>query len=260
MRLNLGAIPYAAWAPACLVLARSGSLFAASPLWGSSVLPISVRALLGILISFATLTAGVKVSLPPEALFPIALLTEVAVGLVIGYLSTLVFSLFRTAGGALDAELGFTVAQVFNPMTTSGEETLLANWLDLLGTLIFLFLGGTELLLLAAVQSFKVIPMNVTVLVVGPQAPDALVRAFIGSFLLAVEVAAPIVLSLLLIDLLGAALGRLLPQLNILTFNIPVKMWLGFGMVAIFLPALADAGRLAMGLLGQSVTEILGGL
>lgn len=260
MSINLESIPYVVWAPPLLVFGRTAALFASSPIMGAAVLPPTVRVVLGMLVSWFALEAGIPVSLPRESLWPLAFLAEIGVGLTIGLLASLVFALFHTAGAALDSELGFTVAQVFNPFSAAGESTLLANWLDALGTVVFLFLGGVQLLLSAAVQSFKVVPMNVTVLEAGPHVLQGVARAFTGSFLLAIEVAAPIILALLLIDLLGAALGRLLPQLNVLTFNLPVKMWVGLGLVAVFLPALVDAGRLAMGLLGQTVSQTLSGL
>jgi len=253
----LAGLPYIVWAPPLLVFARTISLFAASPLTGASVLPMTVRVLIGLVIAFFALTAGVPVSLPPESYFPLALISEVGVGLVIGFLATLVFSLFHTAGATLDSELGFTVAQVFNPLGPAGQETLLANWFDSLGTVIFLLLGGVQVLVASAVESFQVVPMNVVTLTIGKGFLPALTAAFVGSFLIAMEIAAPILLALLLIDLIGAALGRLLPQLNVLTFNIPVKMWTGLGLVAIFMPALVDAGRLAIGVYGQSVSEIV---
>ncbi|MDA8345047.1 MAG: flagellar biosynthetic protein FliR [Thermaerobacter sp.] len=252
--------PYVVWGPALLVFARVVSLFGTAPVTGAPVLPPTVRILLSILVGWFALSTGIPATPPPEAVLPLALLAQVLVGAGIGLLSTLIFNLFHTAGAILDAELGFTIAQVFNPFSAAGSETLIANWFDSFGTYFFLAIGGVELLVLAAVQSFRVVPLDVTRLVIGPQALAATVQAFVGSFLVAVEIAAPVVLALLLIDLIGAVLGRLLPQLNILTFNIPLKMWLGMGLVAIALPLLTDGARLGLLQLGQSITEYLGGI
>jgi flagellar biosynthetic protein FliR len=252
--------PYTVWGPMILVFARVVALFGTAPVTGAPVLPGTVRVLLGLVIGWVTLLAGIPATPPPEAVLPLAILAQVLVGAGIGLLSTLVFNLFHTAGAVLDAELGFTVAQVFNPFSAAGSETLIANWFDSFGTYFFLAIGGVELLLLAAVQSFKVVPLDVTQLVVGPGALSAAVQAFVGSFLLSVEIAAPVVLALMLIDLVGAVHGRLLPQLNVLTFNIPAKMWLGMGLVAISLPLLTDGARLGLLQLGQSITQFLGGI
>ncbi len=252
--------PYIVWGPVLLVFARVVSLFGTAPVTGSPVLPPTVRILLGLLVGWFTLSTNIQATPPPEAVLPLAVLAQVLIGAGIGLLSTLIFNLFHTAGAILDAELGFTVAQIFNPFSAAGSETLIANWFDSFGTYFFLSVGGVELLVFAAVQSFKVVPLNVTQLVVGPGALGAAVQAFVGSFLLAVEIAAPVVLALMLIDVVGAVIGRLLPQLNVLTFNIPLKMWLGMGLVAIALPLLMDGARLGLLQLGQDITQYLGGI
>jgi len=68
MSLPLSSIPYIVWAPALLVFARTAALFAASPLWGTTILPGGVRILLGLVLPFFTLSSGVRVQLPPQDL------------------------------------------------------------------------------------------------------------------------------------------------------------------------------------------------
>ena len=252
--------PYIVWGPIVLVFARVVALFGTAPVTGAPVLPPTVRVLLGLVIGWVALSAGIPATPPPEAVLPLAIIAQVLVGAGIGLLSTLIFNLFHTAGAVLDAELGFTVAQVFNPFSAAGTETLIANWFDAFGTYLFLAVGGVQLMLLAAVQSLRIVPIDITQIVVRQGALAAGIQAFTGSFLIATELAAPIVLALLLIDLVGAVLGRLMPQLNVLSFNIPVKMWLGIGLVAVALPLMIDAAHLGLLQMGQDLTQYLGGI
>ncbi len=256
----LSGISYTVWGPAALIFVRVVALFATAPVTGSQVLPPTIRMLLAMLVAYFALGLGVPATPPPEALFPLALLAQVLVGVGLGLLATLMFTLFHTAGAVLDAELGFTVAQVFNPFSAAGTETLIANWFDAFGTYLFLAVGGVQLMLLAAVQSLRVVPIDITQLAVRQGALAAGIQAFTASFLIATELAAPIVLALLLIDLVGAVLGRLMPQLNVLSFNIPVKMWLGIGLVAVALPLMVDAAHLGLLQMGQDLTQYLGGI
>ena len=256
----LSGISYTVWGSAALVFVRVVALFATAPVTGSQVLPPTIRILLAMLVAYFALGLGVPATPPPEALFPLALLAQVLVGVGLGLLATLMFTLFHTAGAVLDAELGFTVAQVFNPFSAAGTETLIANWFDAFGTYLFLAVGGVQLMLLAAVQSLRIVPIDITQLAVRQGALAAGIQAFTGSFLIATELAAPIVLALLLIDLVGAVLGRLMPQLNVLSFNIPVKMWLGIGLVAVALPLMIDAAHLGLLQMGQDLTQYLEGI
>jgi len=256
----LTGVSYTMWASAALVFARVVAMFATAPVTGASVLPPTVRILLAMLVAYFALGLGVPAAPPPEAVFPLALLAQVLIGAGIGLLATLMFTLFHTAGAMLDAELGFTVAQVFNPFSAAGEETLIANWFDAFGTYLFLAVGGVQLLLLAAVQSLRIVPIDVARLTLHAGVLAGGVQAFTGSFLIATELAAPIILALLIIDLVGAVLGRLMPQLNVLSFNIPVKMWLGIGLVAVALPLLIDAAHMGVLQLGQDLTQYLGGV
>lgn len=253
-------LPYTTWGPVLFVFARVAAIFATAPVVASPVLPGQVRVLLTLLVGWFALSLGIRAAVPPESLLPLALVAQVLVGAGIGLLATLVFSLFHVAGAALDAELGFTVTQIFSPLNPAGSESLLANWFDALGVFVFLALGGVQFLVLAAVQSFRVLPIDVTALTVGPSAFTAVLGAAQGAILIGVEIAAPVLIALLLVDVVGAVLGRLLPQLNVLTFNLPVKMWAGMGLIALAMPVVLGAGRIALALLGQEVSGLMSGI
>lgn len=253
-------LPYTTWGPVLFVFARVVAIFATAPVLGSPVLPGQVRVLFGLLVAFFALSLGVPAAVPPEAIWPLALLAQVLIGTAIGMLASLIFSLFHVAGATLDAELGFTVAQIFSPLSPAGSESLLANWFDALGMFVFLALGGVQFLVLAAVESFRVVPIDVTQLVIRQSAAAAMLGAGEGAILIGIEIAAPVLLALLLVDVVGAVLGRLLPQLNVLTFNLPVKMWAGIGLIALAMPVVLSAGRLALSALGQEVGGLLLGI
>lgn len=257
---DLIALPYTTWGPVLYVFIRVVAILGTSPVVGSSVLPPQVRVMLALMVGWFALSLGVPANVPPESMWPLAMIAQVLIGTGIGLIATLIFSLFHIAGAALDAELGFTVAQVFSPLSPAGAESLLANWFDALGTFVFLALGGVQLLVLAAVESFRVIPINVTTLIVGPGAVNAVLSAAQGALLIGVEISAPVMLALLLVDVVGAVLGRVLPQLNVLTFNLPVKMWVGMGLIALAMPMMLGAGQIALNMMGQGISGLLQGI
>lgn len=77
-------------------------------------------------------------------------------------------------------------------------------------------------------------------------------------FVIAVQLAAPFLLVLFLLDLSLAIFARIMPQANILFIAIPIKLLLGFSLLSWMLPYLPDAFKISFDRLFEYLIEILG--
>jgi flagellar biosynthetic protein FliR len=103
--------------------------------------------------------------------------------------------------------------------------------------LIFLALDGHLHLLRALADSFILIPpggLRVSVPLTGH-----IVDLSAGMFLLAIKIAAPVIVALLMIELTLALMGRAAPQMNLLTMGFPIKISVGFFFIGILFSTLA---------------------
>src|SRR5258708_6730607 len=107
-----------------MVFARVGALLAVFPLFATQNIPVQVRLALGALVSFL-----VAPGLPPLANVPSSmggmvqlLLIEVAVGLLLGFVSKLLFYILEFAGNIIASELGMNWRAPRNPLRHSRSE------------------------------------------------------------------------------------------------------------------------------------------
>jgi flagellar biosynthetic protein FliR len=239
-----------AWAVATLLIAtRLGALLWMAPLLHAVPVPTTVRVLL--VLGLAAVLAW---PLAPDASWRFgslptlagALLGEVAVGLALGLGVLLAFAGFQLAGRLLDLQVGFGLAQVYDPASRT-QVSVLASILPWVGVLLFLGLDGHHQLLRGVVLSLQLLPPGGSWRVHLAAAP--LMAQAAALFASGFSLAAPVVLALFLVDFLLGVAARNLPQLNLLVLAFPLKVMCGLFTLAWWLPlAGAAAWRLHAGL------------
>jgi flagellar biosynthetic protein FliR len=109
-----------------------------------------------------------------------------------------------------------------------------------LAGVVFLIIGGHRALIGGALDSFTSVPLLSGG--VEPGAVIELLTAALGSGCeLALKVAAPVIVTLLLVNVALGFIARTLPQLNVVTVGFSIKGILAFLLVAVSLPTGLDA-------------------
>ncbi len=236
-----------------LVLARVAGIFSVAPVLGHARVPPQVRIILSV-----GLTLAVAPLAPlPEALqtgtagFVALLAREAAIGLSIGYLCALLISAAQTAGELVDHQIGFGLSGIVDPLTNN-QMPVIARFLQMFATMVFLASGAHHWLIRALVDSYRVI---------GPGADADLSRAaapvtavFVTVFLTALKIAGPILGVLLLCDICLGLVARTTPQLNLLMVGFPLKIGVGVAAVLVALPVIGVVlARLMTGIYGDAM-------
>jgi len=125
-------------------------------------------------------------------------------------------------------------AQSFDP--TIGSTPVLAQFLNLFALLIFLTAGGHTVVISMIAESIRVLPPGEFRLVDIPAILEFSKVIFTGAALLA----APLLLTLLAVNLGVGALSRATPSLNVFAVGFAVSLLVGFGMLFLLMPAIAD--------------------
>ena len=163
---------------------------------------------------------------------------EVVVGCCVGFLAALPFRVIEMVGNLMDNQRGATMGEIFSPMSGS-QEAPLAQFLLVLALAVF-YLSGAVLLFLEAVYgSFRLFPVT-TWLVLSEDLPTGLLGSVDGMMRLAVVLAAPVVLIMVLATLGLGLVNRSAPQLNVFFLSMPVKSALGIGVLLLGLRFLLD--------------------
>jgi len=212
-----------------LVLVRLGGMVAFAPFFSSTALPSRTKAVL--VLAMAYLLAPLVAALPraQAAISFTALLGELAVGLVYGLTLTLLNEMMLFAGQLLGLQFSFSMVNLMDP-TSSIQTPLLGDLFQLMGTLVVLSAGLDRILLASLVRSFRVAPLGSFAF--APAGALEIVRVASGIFLAAVELAAPVLAATLLLDVSIALLGKLSPQLPVMSLTVPLKTLTGFVLLA----------------------------
>ena len=240
------------WMTAVLLLSsRIGAMLLATPLFSSADVPVRVRVLIVVGLSIA-LCAGlglvpdaagtrrddlVALAAHPLRLFGAAL-TEVGLGITMALAIHVAFSAFALAGGILDVQLGFGLSQVFDP-TSGTQAPVLTIAFNRIGVIVFFLVNGHHALVRAIAFSLQRFPLGAPWPI--QSVVPAMLSHVVALFGLCVALMAPIMFCILLTELVLGVLARNLPQVNMLTMGMPVKIVVGLAALCVWFSGIGNA-------------------
>ena len=217
-----------------LVLARVTGLFAVAPVFSRGPLPVRFKALLAIVFAGALAPAADLGSVPAEGYrVAAAMVCELGIGLAIGLFVRLFMVSFQLAGAVMAFQMGFALANSFDPETEESSPVIATIHLSLV-TLVFLLIEGHHFLLRSLAASFDSFPIasvtNWELL------SNAMIFSASEMYSTAAQVAAPVAGLLLLTNAMVGFLNRVSPQLSIFNIGFPMTVFGGLMAVLAALP------------------------
>lgn len=251
---------YEAVATFILIFVRGSAFLAAGPLFFFPNVPRLFKAL----ISFVLAVVLFPVVPGPETDFPWGLLgyglaaaEEACVGLVLGFTASMVFQSLTMAGQIMDIQMGFFMANLFDP-AMGHQATISSRFLYLLGMVLFFTLDGHHLLIAGLAKSYQLVPLAGAQLNGGTTL--AVVKIFARMVALAIQISAPVVAVVLIIDVCLGLLGRTAPEMNIFMLGFPVKIALGILTLSVMVPLLGVVFRAMVRMMEQDLYTVIRGL
>ena len=170
-------------------------------------------------------TLAVQVVIPQSSWeLALAIGGEIIFGAAIGLILSLIFVAGQWAGEMIGTQMGLNLGQTLNPQY-GGGGTVVGDLYFFLALLIFLSIGGHMALVKGVFDSFTALPL----LAVSINRPllDTIVGVFQGAMVLAMQLAAPMLVTMLIVDMVLGFVGKTVPQLNIMTAGISVRALVG---------------------------------
>ncbi|MBI4124321.1 MAG: type III secretion system export apparatus subunit SctT [Deltaproteobacteria bacterium] len=173
---------------------------------------------------------------------------EVLIGLTLGFAVSLPFYGFQAAGQMIDNQRGVSLARILIPEL--GEQvSISANFLFHFAVVVFLVIGGHRLFLKAFAESYLILPL----LEFPPSVAGLLpVMDLFGTMtakvlFLSVQLAAPVIIAILLVDIILGVANRFAPQINVWELGFNVRGYVG--VLLLFL---------SIGLIGNQIVHYTG--
>jgi flagellar biosynthetic protein FliR len=222
-----------------LVLARVSPLFLLAPPFSSQMVAMRARSIVavGIAIGLAPLALHGQ-QIPSDAMLIVGLaLKEIVIGLAFALAIACLFAAVDMAGSLIDTQIGLSFGSLLNPVDNTDSGSI-SQIYSMVGILIFLVIDGEAWVIRGLARTYELVPMLAQPSL--SKLTAAVTSAFVGILAAALEVAAPVLLALILTDVAFGVVSRVVPQLNIFAVGFPAKIIVGLLVVAAALPFMGN--------------------
>lgn len=221
-----------------LALVRAGAWATVAPPLNTRIIPVRIKTGIAVALAIAAVP-HVKANEIPLDFWPfiMAVVTNVVIGLVLGFLAQLFIAAIQTAGAIIDVLGGFSISQALDPLLNF-QTSVMGRVYQLIATTLLFVTGGHLLLIRGFLTSFEA----TTVVAPSINTIAHLLVRDIGVFAVAsLEIAGPLVATLFLAELVMGVMSKAAPQMNVFMIEFPFKILLVLLLVGFAIPYLPGA-------------------
>lgn len=222
-----------------LVLARVTPLFLVSPGFSSQMLMPRVRSVLAVALALGLTPIALHGQTIPQGVLSLVglLLENLLVGMALAYAIACVFGAIQGAGVLADAFGGFSFGSTVDPVNGNPGGSM-TNLYAIVGLAMFLAIGGDAWTLHGLSATFGAVPIadSVQVRPLVATAEAACVSLLVG----AVEIAAPVMLALIITDVALGMISKVVPQVNVFAVGFTVKVGVTLLIAGVSLPFIGN--------------------
>ncbi|MEM1485271.1 flagellar biosynthetic protein FliR [Oscillospiraceae bacterium PP1C4] len=216
-----------------LVFVRMAGMILFNPVFSRKNVPSQIR--MGFILCLTILiTPTIEASqLAAFSEFDVvaAMLKELAIGVVCGYVFQFFYYLLFFAGDLLDMQFGLSMAKIFDPGSNI-QMSVSGNLLNII-FMLYLFATDSHLLLIKIMaSSYQIIPAGATGLSL--HITSFMLDLFISAFSLIIKLILPFIVAELIVEISMGVLMKLIPQIHVFVINIQFKLLFGMFMLLAF--------------------------
>ena len=209
---------------------RISAFLLTAPFFSIRAVSVRIRVLLAIVLTWMVYPLSEWPSLDPISASGLReVFFQVFIGALMGLLLQIVNAALVVGGQAISASMGLSMANMVDP--NIGNVPVLAQFLIICSTLIFLGLGGHVLVISLLLETFQILPIGQEIAVQG------LIQLVIEwssmIFLGAILIGMPLMTSLLFINIGLGVITRAAPALNLFAVGFPAMIMAGMVLLSL---------------------------
>ena len=236
-----------------LVVCRVGGLFLLAPGFSATMIPNRIKLMLAMALALAMMPIAVHGQTVPldAGDYVMLMLKEIGVGLIFAFPMALVGAAVQAGASLLDTLIGFSFSSILDPVNNQ-QTAILGQFYSLFAVLVLLMSGGDHIMIEGIGASYRALPITAYPHI-GAVTSGAL-AAFGQVWAIGLEIAAPVLVALVITDAAIGLVSRAVPQMNVFVVGMPAKILVGMTVIAATLPFVSNQ---VQGALQQSVTQAL---
>jgi flagellar biosynthesis protein FliR len=245
------------------VLVRYSMLFAVLPFVGDKFVPGPIRILLALAVTAALFPALVRSGAvrPGEAIAwgssPGGIIRVVGLeaifGLLLGFVAKISFDCIAFGSNLIGNFMGFASASTFDPHQES-QSQIISQVHMALAMMVFLALDGHHLMLVATLDSYRVV--GVGRMELGGSFGQTLVDLTGQVIRFGMTIAAPMAISVFAVNVAFGVVAKAMPQMNILVLSFAVIAIVGFVVMLVGLPEFHGVAANIFAKMGDNLNAI----
>ena len=230
-----------------LIMVRFVAILMVAPLFSSNVIPNTIKMALAFIATAAIfpLVANINVQAAPTFVeYFLTLVNEALIGILIGFLMSIIFTAYQVMANFLEIQMGFGISETVDPVSQV-TVPVLGQLQSLVVVLLFIAIDGPSWVIRTLFYSFKAMP------VLSDASKAVFTSSFSGVidrmiyymsslFSVALSLSLPIMLTLFLLSLSLGLLAKAAPQMNILMLGFPMQIAVGVAAYYILIPVLVS--------------------
>lgn len=224
-----------------IAMIRPGAALFAAPMFGARNVPIQLRLVLALAVGISGVSAS-AMTFPVESLVSwfgfLIVVSEILVGLAIGFVLQIGFASALLAGEAISNVSGLSFAAMADP-STGTMSTTISQYLSMLTLILFLAMNGHLALMQIIAESYRALPPGQAWL--SFSAIGGIVEFGGLMFSAGLIIALPVGFVLLLVQIIMGLVARSAPALNLFAVGLPATILAAVVLLAMATPAMADA-------------------
>lgn len=234
------------------ILMRMAGFVLFNPILGRQNIPSMVRAGFSLVLALSVASFTTQTVEVPRSLieFAVKLLLELSVGFLLGIVVQFFFYIPVLAGEIVDTQMGMTMAKTYDS-GSQASMSVTSTLFQVLMMLLFFAANGHYTMLRILLTSGDIVPFGQAAL--GQDAANAVAELFITCTLLGLKLALPILAAELMGQVGMGILMKVIPQINVFSINIELKVIIGLAMVVLLM---VPFGEFFLGVENQMLVEL----
>jgi len=225
------------------VFVRVMAFFLILPIFSGQSIPVPLRLVFSLSLALLGFVSG-AVTLPEYSPtlwgYGVLLLQEFMIGLILGLVVTMFFSIFHFIGQLIDFQMGFGMANVLDPFGQT-QIPITGNFYYLVVSLLFIATGSLQFVIGVFFDSFNQLALGEAVVLGNAALAEIVIDIIIQYFRTGLRLALPVVGTIIIVDVVLGILVKAVPQMNVFVVGLPIKVMMGLAIIFLTMPFIATA-------------------
>lgn len=238
-----------------LIFMRMSGCVLFNPILGRRNIPVVVKIGLTLMLSVFTyhLEPAQTFEISSFLVFFVELMKELLIGFMVGYVIQLFLAVILISGENMDMQIGISMSKIYDPQSNVSMP-ISGSLLNAMFLLIFFASNAHLTLIQVFVKLCVLVPYGS--LTIKPDLFQNLAGLFGLILIYAVKLALPILAAELITEIAVGLVMRAVPQIDVFTINIQLKVIIGFIMILVLVSSFAAFLERIMTLMFDNINHV----